>query len=256
MKLIDTHAHIYLPEFKNDIDLILGKSKKVGVEKIFMPNIDLQSIESMLSLEKEYLGYCYSMIGLHPCYVNENVKKDLKTIKSWFEEHNFCAIGEIGIDLHWDKSKLNEQILAFESQINWAKDLRLPIIIHCRSSIDMTIELVRKHQDGNLKGIFHCFIGDREHSKKIIDLNFLVGIGGVVTFKNGGMDKVIPDIELENIVLETDSPYLTPTPYRGKRNEPSYLHLIATKVAELKGCEIDEVARLTSENAIKIFRKN
>ncbi len=253
MNLIDTHAHIYLPEFKNDIEEVIANSKASGIEKIFMPNIDLRSIESMLTIENKHKGYCYSMLGLHPCHIKDNYKKDLKIIKSWFEKHSFCAIGEIGIDLHWDKSNINEQISAFETQINWAKELNLPIVIHCRSSIDMTIEIVKKHQDGNLTGIFHCFIGDKEHSKKIIDLNFLLGIGGVATFKNGGLDKVIPDIELKNIVLETDSPYLTPIPYRGKRNVPSYLSLIANRIAELKNCDSEEVAHETSKNAKAIF---
>jgi len=254
MNLIDTHAHLYLSEFEKDIESVIDESKKAGVEKIFLPNIDLNSIDGMLQLEKKYHNYCFSLMGLHPCYVKNNYQKELQLIKTWLEKSQFCAIGEIGIDLFWDKTHIDEQISAFETQINWAKDLDLPIVIHCRASIDMTIEIVRKHQDGNLKGIFHCFSGDHEHAKKIIDLNFLLGIGGVVTFKNGGLDKVIPEIELKNIVLETDSPYLAPTPHRGKRNVPSYLHLIASRIAELKNCEVNEVAGVTTENARTIFR--
>jgi TatD DNase family protein len=192
-------------------------------------------------------------MGLHPCYVKEKYTEELKLVESWFKKRSFCAVGEIGIDLYWDKSFIKEQTIAFETQINWAKDHEIPIIIHCRYSIDMTIEIVKKHQDGNLKGIFHCFSGNIDHAKEIIDLNFLLGIGGVVTFKNGGLDKVIPDVNLENIVLETDSPYLAPTPFRGKRNMPSYLSLIANRIAELKECDVSKVAKITSLNSIKVF---
>lgn len=252
-KLIDTHAHLYLEEFEKDIDEVIKQSKEAGVEHIYMPNISSESIEDMLFLERKYENYCLPMMGLHPCYVKNNFKDELKVIQSMIEARPFCGIGEIGIDLYWDKTFVQEQILAFEIQINWAKELDLPIIIHCRASIDMTIDLVKKHQDGNLKGIFHCFSGNHDHAKKIIDLNFLLGIGGVVTFKNGGLDKIIPDVELKNIVLETDSPYLTPSPHRGKRNMPSYLKLIASKIAELKNCEVNEVANVTTENAKHIF---
>jgi len=252
--LIDTHAHLYLSEFENDLADVIDRSKEAGVEKIYMPNIDSNSIDGMLRIEKKYPDYCASMMGLHPCYVKNEYKDELETIKSWFEKHPFCAVGEIGIDLYWDKTYVNEQIAAFEAQINWAKDLGLPVIIHCRESIDMTIEIVEKLQDGKLKGIFHCFGGGHDHAKKIIDLNFLLGIGGVVTFKNGGINKIIPDIDLKHIVLETDSPYLTPAPYRGKRNMPNYLQIIASRIAELKECEIDEVAGVTTGNAKNVFR--
>jgi len=251
--LIDTHAHIYLPEFENDIDKVIDNSREAGIEKIFMPNINTNSIEGMLHIEKKYKNYCVSMMGLHPCYVKDNYQDELNDIKSWFDKRSFCAIGEIGIDLYWDKTYVDEQITAFETQINWAKDLDLPVVIHCRDSIDMTIEIIKKLQDGKLKGIFHCFSGDHDHAKKIIDLNFILGIGGVVTFKNGGIDKVIPDINLNKIVLETDSPYLAPSPHRGKRNVPSNLQIIATKIAELKKCEFSEVARTTTKNATNIF---
>lgn len=254
MNLIDTHAHIYLSEFENDIDEIINQSIDVGIEKIFMPNIDSSSIGDMLHLEEKYENYCVPMIGLHPCYVKKNYMKELDIISSWVEKRKFCAVGEIGIDLYWDKSFLEEQIIVFETQINWAKNHDIPIIIHCRDSIDMTIDIVKKHQDGKLRGIFHCFSGDDQHTKRIIDLGFFLGIGGVVTFKNGGLDKVIPNVNLKNIVLETDSPYLAPSPFRGKRNEPSYLYHIAKRVAELKDCEITEVAHVTTENAKNIFK--
>lgn len=251
--LIDTHAHLYLPEFEDDIGGIIGLSKEAGVTKIFMPNIDSNSIESMLKIEETFPDYCISMMGLHPCYVKTDFKDELNAIESWIKKRNFCAIGEIGIDLHWDKTFVDEQIIAFETQLNWAKELDLPIVIHCRESIDMTIDLVEKHQDGNLKGIFHCFSGNLDHAKRIINLDFLVGIGGVATFKNGGLDKVLPHLNLENIVLETDSPYLAPSPNRGKRNMPGYLPIIAQRIAELRNSDVSEVARITTSNALKIF---
>lgn len=254
MNLIDTHAHIYLSEFEKDIDEIINQSIEVGIEKIFMPNIDGSSIDDMLHLEKIYENYCHPMIGLHPCYVKENYKEELDIIASWLEKRKFCAIGEIGIDLYWDKSFLEAQKIVFETQINWAKDHEIPIIIHCRDSIDMTIDIVKKNQNGKLKGIFHCFSGDAQHARRIVDLNFILGIGGVVTFKNGGLDKVIPHVNLKNIVLETDSPYLAPSPFRGKRNKPSYIYHIANRVAELKDCEITEVAQVTTENSKNIFK--
>ncbi len=255
-KWIETHAHIYLPEFEDDLDGVIKNAKTAGVERIYMPNIDSKTIESMLRVEDKYENYCIPMMGLHPCYVKNEYKKELDIIKSWLDRRAFCAIGEIGLDLYWDKTHLDEQIAAFETQINWAKELGLPIVIHCRESIDLTIEIIEKHQDGNLKGIFHCFSGTSEHAKKIIDLNFLLGIGGVATFKNGGLDKVIPSMDLEHIVLETDSPYLAPTPHRGKRNQPSYIPIIASKIAELKNCEVIKVSKTTTINAERVFQSD
>jgi TatD DNase family protein len=253
VKMIDTHAHIYLKEFQEDLPDVIQQSKQSGVKKIFMPNIDAHSIDHMLSLESQYNDYCIPMMGLHPCYVKEDYKAELKLIESWLGQREFCAVGEIGIDLYWDKSFMKEQIKAFETQIEWAKELNIPIVIHCRESIDMTIDVVKKHQDGDLHGIFHCFSGNINHANSIIDLNFILGIGGVVTFKNGGLDKVVPYVDLKHIVLETDSPYLAPTPYRGKRNSPAYLKHIAEKIAELKGCTFEEVALETTDSANNIF---
>lgn len=253
--MIDTHAHIYLLDFKDDIHDVIRASKEAGVEKIYMPNIDSSSIDSMLQLEQHFGNYCSPMMGLHPCYVKDNYRHELRIVESWLTKHNFFAIGEIGIDLYWDKTHINEQIIAFETQISWAKDLGLPVVIHCRESLDQTIDLVAKHQDGSLKGIFHCFSGDANQAKKIIDLNFLMGIGGIVTFKNGGLDKIMPGINVNNIVLETDSPYLAPTPYRGKRNTPAYLQHIAKRIAELKNCDVLEIEQKTTENAKNVFKK-
>ncbi len=252
-KWIETHAHVYLSEFEEDLDEVINDAKEVGVGQIYMPNIDSTTIDDMLRLEAKYNNYCIPMMGLHPCYVKSDYKKELDIVKSWLDRRAFCAIGEIGLDLYWDKTHLNEQIAAFETQIQWAKELGLPIIIHCRESIDLTIDIIEKHQDGNLRGIFHCFSGTAEHAQKIVDLNFLLGIGGVATFKNGGLDKVIPSMDLKHIVLETDSPYLAPAPNRGKRNQPSYIPIIASKIAELKNCDLSEVAKSTTKNADSIF---
>jgi len=219
-----------------------------------MPNIDAESIEAMLSLEQNFKNYAVPMMGLHPCYVKGDYKDQLKIINTWLKKGNFCAIGEIGLDLYWDKTFVNEQIIALETQIGWAKERSLPIVLHCRESLDMTIDMVQKHQDGKLKGIFHCFSGNIQQAKKIIDLNFLMGIGGILTFKNGGLDKVVPEIVLNHLVLETDSPYLAPVPFRGKRNSPAFLKYIADRLAELKNCEVSEVIRKTTENANNIFQ--
>jgi TatD DNase family protein len=253
IEMIDSHAHIYLSKFKDDLDGVLDNAREAGITKIYMPNIDSKSIDGMLKMEKEYGDFCIPMMGIHPCYINENYKNELDVARSWLDKREFCAIGEIGIDLYWDKTHIDQQIEAFETQINWAKELKKPIIIHCRESMDLTIEIVRNHQDGNLKGIFHCFTGDIEQAKRVIDMNFLLGIGGVATFKNGGLDMVLPEVSLGNLVLETDSPYLAPVPHRGKRNEPSYLTLVAEKIAQLKECDQKAVASITTSNAIQLF---
>lgn len=251
--LIDTHAHIYLSKFQDDIEEVLDNSKLAGVNKIYMPNIDSNTIESMLQLEKDHPDFCVPMMGIHPCYIKDNFQKELDIASKWLEQRDFCAIGEIGIDLYWDKTHQDEQIKAFEIQINWAKDIEKPIVIHCRDSIDLTIQVVKKYQDGSLKGIFHCFTGNIDQAEKIVDMGFLLGIGGVATFKNGGLDNVLPGFELNNLVLETDSPYLAPTPYRGKRNEPSYLVNIANRVAEIMEDNVESVIETTTNNAIRVF---
>ena len=253
-KLIDTHAHIYLQDFSSDIHEVIKLSRESGIVKIFMPNIDSKSIDSMLQIEQQFNNYCEPMMGLHPCSVNENVRNELNIIESWLEKRAFCAIGEIGIDLYWDKTQIEKQQVAFETQIGWARDLGLPIVIHCRESIDMTIDIVEKYQNGNLRGIFHCFSGNELQAQKIVDLNFLLGIGGIITFKNGGLDSVLPHVDLNNIVLETDSPYLAPVPYRGKRNNPAHLIHIAQRVSEVMLRDISEIAEVTTKNAKIIFQ--
>jgi len=251
--MIDTHAHIYASEFDNDRDQVVERALAQGIEKILLPNIDLESIEPMLKTEAAYPEVCRSMMGLHPCYVDNNVKQTLEVIHSWFAKHNFIAVGEIGIDLYWDKTYKAEQELAFTTQLNWAKEMNLPVVIHTRDSIQETLSLLEKEQDGSLSGVFHCFGGSVEEAKAINDLGFHLGLGGVTTFKNGGMDKVIPHLNMDYIVLETDCPYLAPVPHRGKRNEPSYIPLIAERIASLTELSVEDVIRVTDKNVNQLF---
>ena len=251
--LIDTHAHLYLEQFDEDRTEMLQRARQEGVGKFYLPNIDSSSVERMLNMEAQFPNECFAMMGLHPCSVKENYKSELSVVEKWLDERPFAAVGEIGTDLYWDKTFIEEQKTAFEIQAGWAKTLHLPIVIHCRDSMDLTIELVRQEQDGRLKGIFHCFGGTLEQAKVIIDLGFYLGIGGVLTYKKSGLDVVLQQIPMEHLVLETDSPYLAPVPFRGKRNESAYIRQIAEKLAEVKSTSLEEVERVTTENAEKIF---
>lgn len=253
MKMVDTHAHIYLPEFEDDKKAIFERIEKEGVSKIFLPAIDSSTHESMLKLEKAHPEICFSMIGLHPCSVKENFAEELKIVQAWLGKRAFKAVGEIGLDFYWDKTFADQQYTAFNQQIEWALHYDIPIAIHSRDSIDECIQVVSDHQKGKLRGVFHCFSGSIQQANKIIDLGFYLGIGGVVTFKNSGLDKVMEDIDLKNIVLETDAPYLAPVPFRGKRNEPSYLKYVVEKLAGIKKTSIEQVADITSGNAQKLF---
>ncbi|EMH3444860.1 TatD family hydrolase [Vibrio harveyi] len=251
--MIDTHAHIYASEFDNDRDEVVKRALEQGIDKILLPNIDLESIEPMLKTEAAYPEICRSMMGLHPCYVDGNVEQTLEIIRDWFEKHNFIAVGEIGIDLYWDKTFRAEQEIAFVTQLNWAKEMDLPVVIHTRDSIEETLTLLRQEQDGRLRGVFHCFGGSVEEAQAINELGFHLGLGGVSTFKNGGMDKVIPHLDMNWIILETDCPYLAPVPHRGKRNEPAYTSLVAARVAELRGESLEAIDALTTKNAEELF---
>jgi len=254
LNLTDTHSHLYAKEFKDDIHESIKRCLDVGVNRIFLPNIDLESIEPMLALQQAYPSNCFPMMGLHPCSVTKNYDEDLVTIKDWLTQHDFAAIGEIGIDLYWDSSLLKEQQNAFIQQIEWAKELKKPIIIHARNSFNEIFEILDDLNDEHLSGIFHCFSGDLKQATRAINYgNFWLGIGGVLTFKNAGLDQVIKNIELSRLVLETDSPYLAPAPFRGKRNESSYLTLIATKLAEVKNVSLEEIALVTTANSKEIF---
>lgn len=253
MEFIDTHAHIYLDDFKEDINELLAKATDDKVKHIFMPNIDSSTIQDLHSLEQTHPENCHAMMGLHPCYVKDNYKEELNLIEKQLRDRHYHAVGEIGIDLYWDKSTFDIQKEAFIQQIEWSKELGIPVAIHSRDSLDYTIQIVSELQDGNLTGVFHCYNGTVEQSKKIIDTGFYMGIGGVVTFKKAGVDKTVAEIPLEHLVLETDAPYLTPTPYRGKRNLPEYIPIIANKIAELHEITTAEVADITTVNARKLF---
>lgn len=251
---VDTHAHIYAEEFNKDRTDMLARASAAGVQKIYMPNIDHTSIDAMLELESRSQGQCIAMMGLHPCYVKKGFERELYEVEAWLGRRKFAAIGEIGTDLYWDKTLWDEQQEAFIIQVNWAKQHDLPVVIHCRESIDQTIALVEQLQDGRLTGIFHCFGGTVEQAQKIIKLGFLLGIGGVATFKKAGLDTVLPALSLEHLVLETDSPYLAPVPHRGKRNEPSYIPLVANRIAEIKQCPVEDVRAATTRNALSLFK--
>ena len=249
---VDTHAHLYSEEFNEDIDDVIERCGRANVGKIYMPNIDHTSIDSMMELELKN-PHCLSMMGLHPCSVKKDFEKELYLVETWLNKRKFSAIGEMGTDLYWDKTFWPQQQEAFKIQVEWANKFRRPIVIHCRESINETIELLEPALDGNLKGVFHCFSGTIEQAKKIISMGFYLGIGGVSTFKNGGLDKVLPEVDLNSLVLETDSPYLAPVPHRGKRNEPSYIPLIAQRVAQLKKNPVEEVMLTTTKNANRLF---
>jgi TatD DNase family protein len=250
---IDTHAHIYATEFDTDRTDMLQRAEQKAIGRIYMPNIDHTSIDGMLELESKYPTTCFPMMGLHPCSVKNDFEKELYLVETWLNKREFAAIGEMGTDLYWDKTFWNQQVEAFTIQVNWAKKYNLPIVVHCRESMDQTIELVEKLQDGKLKGVFHCFTGNQVQAEKLIKLGFYLGIGGVATFKKSGMDEVLPHVPLDHIVLETDSPYLTPTPHRGKRNEPAYIPLIGQRVAEIKNITLTDVRQTTTQNARKLF---
>ena len=253
--LVDTHAHLYASEFDADRREMINNAITSGVEKFYLPNIDSSSIPGLFNLCKEFPGHCFPMMGLHPCSVDNKYGDELHVVEHWLSKMRFCAVGEIGIDLYWDKTFINQQQDAFRHQIGLAKKYNLPIVIHTRNSFDETFEIVSEMNYTGLKGIFHCFSGSIEEAKKIISLGgFKMGIGGVLTFKNSGLDKVVKEIELENFVLETDSPYLAPVPYRGKRNESSYINLIAQRLSEIKNIDLKIVAEVTTKNALELFK--
>lgn len=254
MQFIDTHTHLFLPEFDSDRDQVILNAHQNGVEKLLLPNVDRSTIENLVKLADRYPDFCHPMMGLHPTSVNENYKEELKNIEYWIEKRKFIAIGEIGIDLYWDTSFKTHQEEAFRYQIDLAKKLDLPIVIHARESFDEIFYIINDVIDDKLKGVFHAFTGNEVQAQQITDWGFKIGIGGIVTFKNSGLDKVVHNIDINHIVLETDSPYLAPVPKRGKRNESAYLPYIAQKIAEIKNISINEVAEITTFNAKQLFR--
>ena len=254
MQIIDTHTHLYLKQFNQDIDEVIKRAINIGVDKFIFPAIDSSYLKQMHDLQSKYSKNIYLMSGLHPVSVKENYKDELGLVVKSLTDHNYVAIGEIGIDLYWDKTFLKQQQDAFEFQIRLAISNDLPIVIHCREGFDEIFEILDVEKCENLRGIFHCFTGTLDQAKRAINLGFKLGIGGVVTFKNGGIDKFINQISINNIVLETDSPYLSPVPFRGKRNESSYIKYVLSKLSELYGVSEDELAKLTTENSKKIFK--
>ena len=253
--MIETHAHIYDTQFEHDRENMLNRAfAETGITEIWMPNCNSETYESMMALADAFPQKCLPMFGLHPCYVKEDFETELQILEDHLSKFKPLAIGEIGLDLYWDKSFFEQQKMAFLHQCQLAKKYELFIDIHCREAFWETVALIEHNADAGLKGVFHCFGGSTKEVEKVIELGFLMGIGGVVTFKNGGLDKIIASIPLENIVLETDAPYLAPMPYRGKRNEPSYLKIIAQKVADLKQLPVNEVIEQTTKNAL--FLKN
>ena len=254
MRLIDTHAHIYLPEFDEDRADMLERAEKQGLASILMPAVDSGTHGELLQLEVDHPNFCRAMMGLHPCSVKaETMEKELKKVETLLRSRAFVAIGEIGLDLYWDKTNLNEQREAFEKQIEWALELNLPVAIHSREAIDECIGVVSQFQDGNLRGVFHCFSGTVQQAEKIIAQDFYLGIGGVISFKNAGLDEVLNQLPIEKMILETDSPYLAPVPFRGKRNEPSYITYIAEKLSEIKDISLEELEVITTLNAKTLF---
>ena len=249
----DTHTHLYSDEFKDDRAEVIQRAIHAGVSRLFIPSIDSTYTNEMYDLEQQYPGHIFLMMGLHPCYVKENYLEELAHVEAQLGKHKFYAIGEIGIDLYWDKTTLNIQKTAFQRQIQLAKKHKLAINIHCRDAFDEVFEVLELEKSPELFGIFHCFSGDLEQAKKAISYGLKLGIGGVVTFKNGKIDQFIDQIDLQHIVLETDSPYLAPAPHRGKRNESAYTILVAEKLATLYQVPVEEIARITSENARAVF---
>lgn len=252
-ELVDTHCHLYLEDFESDLRNIMDRATQEGVRRIYMPSIDSNHLNRMLELQKTYVGTCYSMLGLHPCYVRDNYKDELQLMKNALEKDQFFAIGEIGLDYYWDRSYDDQQMICFLEQIDMAVTHNLPVVIHSRSSMDACIEVLRAKKESGVRGIFHCFSGSLQNAKDIIDCGFVLGIGGVVTYKNSGLAAVVAEVPLEHIVLETDAPYLTPVPFRGKRNESSYLKYVVAKIAEVKNVSEEEVAAVTTANANRIF---
>ena len=254
MQLIDTHTHLYSETFDEDRDAMIQRALACGVTDFFIPAIDSTYTERMFALEKKYPNHMHLMTGVHPTHVKENYKEELNHVTSLLKQRSFCALGEIGIDLYWDKTFLKEQQEAFDLQIQWAKEHKLPFVIHCRDAFDEVFEVLDGHDSKDLRGIFHCFTGTLDQAKQALSYNLKLGIGGVVTFKNGKIDQFLNQIPLSEIVLETDAPYLAPVPFRGKRNESSYIQEVASKVAEVYNLPFAEIAAVTSKNALAIFK--
>ncbi len=253
MFLIDTHTHLYLHQFDMDRKEMMARAKAAGVQKLYLPAISNSETKRLLQMEQDYPGQCIAMMGLHPCYVKDNWQQELQHVENWLSKRTFAAIGEIGLDLYWDTTYFEQQQQAFHRQIEWALHYRLPIVIHSRNATPQTIQIIQQYASKGLRGIFHCFGGSYEEAMQIINVGFYLGIGGVVTYKKSGLEETLRHIPLKHLVLETDAPYLTPVPYRGKRNESSYLTYIVDQLAEIYKITREEIAQQTTSNAATIF---
>ena len=254
MNLIDTHTHLFSSQFDEDRNAVVQKAIDNGVSKMLLPNISSETIEAMHQLCQDFPEHCYPMMGLHPCDVKDDYLKELEIVKAHLDKGKYVAVGEIGIDLYWDKSTLDIQKKAFRHQLIWAKEYDLPVAIHIRESFDEIFEVIEEVNDEKLRGVFHCFTGTKEQGLRAIDMGFMLGIGGVVTFKNSGLDQALSGLPLAQLILETDSPYLAPTPHRGQRNESAFIPLMAQKLADIYEMDIEEVARITTQNAKTLFK--
>jgi TatD DNase family protein len=251
--LTDTHAHLYSKKFETDRDEMIHRAIAAGVTKMYLPNIDATTIDAMLDLEATFPDNCFAMMGVHPCSINADYDRELAIVEQRLGDRKWAGVGETGIDLYWDKTFLKEQQIAFARQIEWAKDLNLPVIIHARESNEECLALVKAGQDGRLRGIFHCFSGTAEQARRMIELGFMLGIGGSVTYAKSELPEVLKQVPLEHIVLETDAPYLPPVPYRGKRNESAYIKLVAEMLSEIKVLPLAQIAKVTTANAARMF---
>lgn len=252
--MIDTHSHIYSEEFNDDRAAVIERARAAGVSKIFMPNIDVDTIDAMFEVESSYPDYCFSMMGLHPTSVKKNFEEDLAIIKRWLDKREFIGVGEIGIDLYWDKTYINQQIVAFEEQVKWAKEMGLPVVIHSRDSFSEVFSVIDKLWDKNLKGVFHSFTGNQSDAKHILEYGtFFMGLNGVLTFKNSNLREVIKEVPLNRLIIETDAPYLTPVPFRGRRNEPSCVKYVCTQLSEVFKTDMGSVDSVTTQNAEELF---
>ncbi len=252
MVLVDTHAHIYTEEFDSDRDALLERAEKESVTKILLPAVDSESHDRLVQLADAH-AQCLPMMGLHPCSVKENYRDELEVVNGWFQRRRFIAVGETGLDFYWDKTFTEQQYAAFRQQVEWSLQYEIPVVIHSRNATDECIDVIREFQPQGVRGVFHCFSGTEAQARTIMELGFYLGIGGVLTFKNAGLDKVVKAVGLEQVVLETDAPYLAPVPFRGKRNEPSYLRYILEKLVEITGLSQEDIAQKTSKNAQKLF---
>jgi TatD DNase family protein len=253
MMLIDTHTHLYSDDFESDRAAMINRALQAGISRMYMPGIDSTCIDAMLLLEQQYPEVCIPMMGLHPCYVKENYKQELQIVRDWLDKRSFVAVGEIGLDFYWDSTFADQQLEAFNLQMEWALEKSIPIVIHTRNAMQATIDAVKPFAARGLRGIFHCFSGSYESALQITNMGFHLGIGGVLTYKNAGLPAALEKIDLSFMVLETDAPYLTPVPFRGKRNESAYITYVAEKLAEVKNVSLEIVAEATTKNALKIF---